>query len=89
VNALASDPLISSAEDGGGAFWWDPLNAVASTVDGIVDYRWRLVDVVQSGPSQGRTVVSPTGSLIRVGLGADQARFENTFINVLNWRRPH
>jgi purine nucleosidase len=89
VYELASNALISSAEDGGGAFWWDPLNAVRSTVGGVVDSQWKLIDVVQSGPSQGRTIVSPHGSLVSVGVSADQARFEDAFIGVLNGRRPH
>jgi hypothetical protein len=60
------------------------LNAVASTTDGIVSYRLLPINVVQTGPSTGRTVVSPVGPLVHVGLDANPAHWADEMIAGLN-----
>lgn len=84
VYSMASDPLFVGQEGLGTLYWWDALNAVASTTDGVVSYRSLPIDVVQNGPSTGRTVVSPGGALVHVGLGADTARWTDGMIAGLN-----
>ncbi len=84
VYSMASDPLFVGLEGLGELYWWDALNAVAATTDGIVSYRLLPIDVVQSGPSAGRTVVSPFGALVHVGFNANTARWTNEMIAGLN-----
>ena len=61
-----------------------PVNAVASTTGGVVTYRLLPINVVQNGPSAGRTVVSPFGAPVHVGLNADTARWTHEMIAGLN-----
>ena len=84
VYSMASDPLFVGQEGLGELYWWDALNAVASTTGGIVSYRLLPINVVQTGPSTGRTVVSPFGALVHVGLNADPARWTREMIAGLN-----
>jgi purine nucleosidase len=91
VYSIASDPLTMASEQGGpvgGGFWWDPLAAVAATVDGVVAFAPARMSVVQSGANEGATVLDPHGVPVSLGVSADQGRFEDTFIDVLNGRRP-
>jgi purine nucleosidase len=83
VLALATNPLIVGASDGNGAFWWDPLSAVALTVPGVVSYAPLRVSI----DANGTTVPDSHGSRVSFATGADQARFENAFLNGLNGRR--
>ncbi len=80
VHTIASDPLLvfSEAENGGGAFWWDPLNAVAATVRGIVRYAPRRIGIVQRGENEGRTFLDPRGPLVHHATGADGEAFHTT-----------
>jgi inosine-uridine nucleoside N-ribohydrolase len=85
VYSMASDPLFVGQEGLGTLYWWDALNAVASTTGGAVSYRLLPIDVVQSGPSSGRTVVSlRSAQLVHVGLDADTARWTDKMIAGLN-----
>jgi parallel beta-helix repeat protein len=85
VATLMNHPLLVGAVQAGLAvFWWDPLAALSATNNHLVQYRWKRVDVIQDGISSGRTVESPTGTWIRVGISADTALFESTLLNVLN-----
>jgi purine nucleosidase len=84
VYSMASDPLFVGQEGLGELYWWDALNAVASISGGVVSYKSRLIDVVQNGPSTGRTVVSRSGRNIHVGFDADTARWTDKMIAGLN-----
>jgi len=86
VAAIANHPVVRLGVHEKGAYWWDPLAALAATQPGIVTYVNRPVAVVQSGVSEGRVVLSPTGVQIQIGMSADQAAFEEHFIDVLNER---
>lgn len=98
VATVMNHPLLVGAVQAGLAvFWWDPLAALAATNNQLVDYQWKQVAVIQDGVSSGRTVESPTGTWMRVGVSADTALFESTLLNVLNgtvappycWNRRH
>jgi inosine-uridine nucleoside N-ribohydrolase len=65
-------------------FWWDPLAALAATDARLVDYRFMRIAVVQEGVSSGRTIESPRGTGMRVGVSANQELFETEMIDVLN-----
>ena len=85
VATVMNHPLLVGAVQAGLAvFWWDPLAALAATNNQLVDYEWKQVAVIQDGVSSGRTVESPTGTWMRVGVSADTALFESTLLNVLN-----
>jgi purine nucleosidase len=80
VSAIASNPIIIGASDGNGAFWWDPLDAVGATVPGVVTYAPLRISI----GDDGSTIVDPRGTRISFATDADQARFEDTFLRVLN-----
>lgn len=84
VAAMVADPGVADFVPGGFVFWWDPLAAVAATTDGIVRYESDRITVVQSGPRQGALVVDPSGAPLRVGIFADQQKFQDTFFDRLN-----
>ena len=89
VAAMVADPGVADGVPAGFLFWWDPLAAVAATTDNVVRYESDRIAVVQSGPQQGALVVSSTGAAIRVGISADQHRFETLFRHRLNATPPH
>lgn len=85
VATLMNHPIIVGAVQAGlPLFWWDPLTALSMTNRRLVEYRWKRIAVIQDGVSSGRTIESPTGSWMRVGVSADAALFESTLLNVLN-----
>ena len=49
VAAIATNPLVVGASDGNGAFWWDPLTAVSSTVPGVVSYAPLRITIDDNG----------------------------------------
>ncbi|WP_336210934.1 nucleoside hydrolase [Nonomuraea sp. LPB2021202275-12-8] len=75
-------PLIAASL----LYWWDPLAAMSAIHPGQVDFTSGRIDVVVDGPSAGRTVLSPTGRLLRYGTAADTAAFEQRFLDTLNGR---
>jgi purine nucleosidase len=85
---MASHPLLVGAEADhqGGAYWWDPLDAVAATFGGIVSYQPERIDVIQSGQYEGRIVIDQDGTLVHYGTSARTDRFEHTFLDILNAR---
>lgn len=87
VAAMVADPGVADSVPFAFLFWWDPLTAVAATTTNVVSYESDRISVVQSGPSMGALVVDPAGDPMRVGIAADQQRFESTFLAVLNARR--
>jgi len=85
VAALMNHPLLVGAVQAGLAvFWWDPLAALAATNNQLMDYQWKRVAVIEDGISSGRTLESPAGTWMRVGVSADTTLFESTLLNVLN-----
>lgn len=88
VFAMASHPILvaAEAENQGGAFWWDPLDAMAATFGGIVTYQPKRVSVVQQGADEGRIVINADGTLVHYGTSASTDRFEQTFLDILNAR---
>ena len=85
VATLMNHPLLVGAVQAGLAvFWWDPLAALSATNNRLVEYSWKRVAVVQDGVSSGRTIESPTGALMRVGVSADTALFERSLLKALN-----
>ncbi|WP_163998822.1 nucleoside hydrolase [Pyxidicoccus caerfyrddinensis] len=92
VRDVANHPVITSAVTSGlPVFWWDPLATVAATTLDIVDYELVRIAIIQSGPSSGRTLevgAHQGGRLVRFGISANQALFEDAFLNGLNTPIP-
>lgn len=85
VATLMNHPLLVGAVRAGLAvYWWDPLAALSATDNRLVEYDWKRVEVIQDGVSSGRTIESPAGTWMRVGVRADTALFESTLLDVLN-----
>jgi inosine-uridine nucleoside N-ribohydrolase len=90
VVGMMNQPLIQGglAQAGGSVCcWWDPLAAISALqgfFDPIVSYRPLRIEVIQAGPQEGRTIISPNGRAILVGLSANRQRFEDTFLATLN-----
>jgi purine nucleosidase len=85
VATLMNQPVIAGAiKFGLPIFWWDPTAALSANHSRLVEFRWDRIAVVQDGVSSGRTIETPSGAWIRVGVSADTALFESTLLNVLN-----
>lgn len=70
-------------------YFWDPLAAVAFTNPEVVSYeQMPLIVEKTEGPDRGATLVSEDGMLANVAVDADQSRFEDLFLLVLNGRSP-
>jgi len=88
VAAMVADPGVADSVPDGFLFWWDPLAAVAATTHNVVRYESDRITVVQSGPQQGALVAGSTGASMRVGIFADQQKFQSVFFRRLN-ATPH
>jgi purine nucleosidase len=88
VAAMVADPGVADSVPAGFLFWWDPLAAVAATTHNVVRYESDRITVVQSGPQQGALVAGSTGASMRVGIFADQQKFQSVFFRRLN-ATPH
>ncbi len=89
VYSLTSNPLIAGAVQANlGFYWWDPLDAVASSTSSVVTYETDQIAITTSGLQNGRTAIVSRhqGSRIKVGVNANAAAFENVFIDTLNHR---
>ncbi|MFL5353490.1 nucleoside hydrolase [Archangium sp.] len=86
VSSILSQPEVRYGIGFGLLYWWDPLTVVAATRPGVVPFEPRPLEVVQEGPSLGRTMPSSQGTRVRVGLRAHQARFEELFLDTLQGR---
>jgi inosine-uridine nucleoside N-ribohydrolase len=85
VATLMNHPLLVGAVRAGlPVFWWDPLAALSATDNDLVEYRWKRIEVIRDGVSSGRTIESPAGTWMRVGVSADRALFESRLLDVLN-----
>jgi inosine-uridine nucleoside N-ribohydrolase len=87
VLSLASNPVLANAGSlMGGVFWWDPLAAVSLLHPSLLSTETDPLSVVQSGRATGQTAITATGTPTRVAISADQAAFEQDFIDGLNER---
>jgi inosine-uridine nucleoside N-ribohydrolase len=86
VSFILSQPEVQYGIGIGQLYWWDPLTVVAATRPGVVPFEPRSLEVVQEGPSLGRTMPSSRGTPVRVGLRANQDRFEELFLDTLQGR---
>lgn len=69
--------------------FWDPLAAAAALDPSLITTETMPIRVVtEEGAESGRTAVDESGQSIEVAVGADAARFEQAFLNVLNNRAP-
>lgn len=90
VSTMMSHPFIQAGlQQGGAAFWWDPLaaTAIVDHAHEILGYEWDHVDMIEDGPSAGRTLLvaaTDPGVWMRVAVFADQSAFESDFLDTLN-----
>jgi purine nucleosidase len=69
VATVMSHPLLVRAvQNGLAVFWWDPLASLSAGDPQLVEYRWKRIAVIVDGPSSGRTLESPEGVWMRVGV---------------------
>jgi purine nucleosidase len=64
-------------------YFWDTLTAAALLDPGIVRTEQLKIRVITTGPSQGRTVEDPRGSLLEVAVDASRERVEDMFLDIL------
>jgi inosine-uridine nucleoside N-ribohydrolase len=86
IAAIANHPVSTLGSSVTPAYWWDPLAAIAATRPGSVSYQAERILVIQDGAQAGRTAPAPDGRGVHVGVFADQARFEQVFLDALNGR---
>ncbi|TDD11873.1 nucleoside hydrolase [Nonomuraea deserti] len=86
VLEIVTHPEVQPLIADGLLYWWDPLAAMSAVRPGHVEFTRGRVDVVPDGPSAGRTVLSPSGRMLRYGVTADTAAFERRFLDTLNGR---
>lgn len=87
VAAIATSPSMTASVESGDMFWWDPLTAVAAVHPGLVKFTTEGVSVLQEGMDAGQTKPAAAGAKVQVGLDADQAGFEERFLDTLNGKK--
>ncbi|RZS41268.1 inosine-uridine nucleoside N-ribohydrolase [Herbihabitans rhizosphaerae] len=87
VLELISHPELKGLVDDGELFWWDAITAAAAVHDDLVRFRPGRLDVITSGPSTGRAVLTRDGNRARYGAAGDGPAFERRFLDSLNGRR--
>lgn len=88
---FAFDVLTRQKEfiDSGGYDFWDPLAAAILTDESLATFQNQGLCVVEAeGPESGNTEVGEGGPQVRVALSADAGRFEQIFLEVLNFAAP-
>ncbi|MEX2143578.1 MAG: nucleoside hydrolase [Anaerolineales bacterium] len=74
-----------AAIESGQYSFWDTLAAAILANESLADFEHMRLSVVSvEGPNSGQTVIDPNGALINVATGANQADFENFFLQILN-----
>lgn len=75
-----------SGEINNGRFYlWDPLAAAILTDDKLATFETKKIAVATSDDANsGRIALTDDGARVRVAVDADAARFEQTFLQVLN-----
>ncbi|MEV4174278.1 nucleoside hydrolase [Nonomuraea sp. NPDC049709] len=86
VLEIVTHPEVQPLIAAGLLYWWDPLAAMSAIHPGHVGFTSGRIDVVPSGPSAGRTFLSPSGRPLRYGTTAGTAAFEQRFLDTLNGR---
>ena len=72
--------------DSGGFQFWDSLTASTFTDQSLVTFKELNLSVIEEeGPESGRTKQDADGAKIKVAVRADQNKFEQLFLTVLNW----
>ena len=72
--------------DSGGFQFWDSLTSAIFTDPSIATFEeFQLTVVEEEGSESGRTQPDPNGPNIKVAMNANQSRFEQTFLTILNW----
>ncbi len=72
--------------DSGGFQFWDSLTSSTFTDQSIVKFEELNLSVVEEeGPESGRIKQDTSGAKIKVAVSADQSKFEQLFLTVLNW----
>jgi len=72
--------------DSGGFQFWDSLTSASFIDQSIVTFKELNLSVVEEeGPESGRTKQDANGAKIKVAVSADQKKFEQLFLTVLNW----
>jgi purine nucleosidase len=85
VATLMNHPILQGAIQAGlPVFWWDPLAALSAIQKDLVEFSRARITVVQAGVSSGRTIEDPAGAPMWVAFSADQTRFEDALMRVLN-----
>jgi pyrimidine-specific ribonucleoside hydrolase len=87
---LVYDMLTANLDfvDSGGFQFWDTLTAAVFTDQSITSFKdVQLVVVEDEGSESGRTKPDSNGTQIKVAVGADQAKFEQLFLTILNWEK--
>jgi purine nucleosidase len=64
-------------------YFWDPLTVAAMLDPRVVTLKTLKIRVLTEGASQGRTVEDPNGAPVEVAMGADRAKVEKMFLDVL------
>lgn len=71
----------------GDYYFWDPLTAAVAVNEDLGTFETEPVTVVEEeGPESGATRVDTAGGRVRITTGADQDRFKQLFLDVLNGR---
>jgi inosine-uridine nucleoside N-ribohydrolase len=83
---MLADPYYTRT----GAYFWDPLAAVAAVGQGgVLRLRRAMITVDNSpGPGMGVTAVSGHGYPVSLAVAAGQAGFERQYLTALNGGRP-
>lgn len=72
--------------DSGGFQFWDSLTSATFTDQSIVKFEELNLSIAEEeGPESGRTKQDANGAKIKVARSADQKKFENLFLTILNW----
>jgi len=75
--------------DSGGYYFWDSLAAAILTDESLATFQNQGLCVVETeGPESGRTKAGEGCPEVRVALSADAGRFEQMFLEVLNFTLP-
>lgn len=87
VYAIMTQPDVAAGIAAGLGYWWDPL-AASNAVEAVdpVQLSEKRIRVVQDGAASGRTVADDGGTPQRVGVHADPARFERSYLAMLEGR---
>jgi inosine-uridine nucleoside N-ribohydrolase len=73
--------------DSSGFHFWDSLTSAIFTDQSIASFKdVQLVVVEDEGSESGRTKPVPNGAKIKVAIRAEQNKFEQLFLTILNWK---